>query len=155
MFQSMDKVLSDNRQLDMEFEMMMATRVNYSEIYSIPSDEGKEAPSHRTDESDSKSILKDPPCNALTRQHWKELLLQSISRGHSVGHECAICMSDIIPGNRRVVLLSCSHLYHQRCILNLENFMKTEEVKFVTNNLNYAYRNLTVQCVDVDTRRGY
>ena len=34
MFRSMDKVLSENRQLDLEFELMMANRLNYSEIFS-------------------------------------------------------------------------------------------------------------------------
>lgn len=133
MFQSMDKVLSENRQLDLEFEMMMATRVNYSEIFSTESEEAKEIPQQRESSynSDSKSNIGGIESTKLTKQQWKELLIHTISRGHTAGYECAICMSEIIPGNRRVVLLSCSHIYHQRCILNLENFMKNEEVVFV------------------------
>jgi hypothetical protein len=129
MFKSMDKVLSENRKLDLEFELMMASRLNYSELFSIDSQEAKEV--QRDDGElhlESQLCQEELQSEKLTRQQWKELLVQTISRGHSSGYECAICMSDIIPGNRRVVLLSCSHLYHQRCILNLENFMKTEEV---------------------------
>lgn len=126
MFKSMDKVLSDNRKLDLEFEMMMASRLNYSELFSMDSQEAKEV---QSDVGERHLEYQDfQPSGTLTRQQWKDLLVQTISRGHSSGYECAICMSDIIPGNRRVVLLSCSHLYHQRCILNLESFMKTEEV---------------------------
>ena len=134
MFKSMDKVLSDNRKLDLEFEMMMASRLNYSEIFSIDSQEAKEVQSDAGERRLESQDFK--PSGALTRQQWKDLLVQTISRGHSSGYECAICMSDIIPGNRRVVLLSCSHLYHQRCILNLESFMKTEEVH---SSLRYRF----------------
>jgi hypothetical protein len=128
MFKSMDKVLSDNRKLDMEFEMMMASRLNYSELFSIDSQEAKEVQRDEGGYQLESQSKQEHPSDKLTKQQWKELLVQTISRGHSSGYECAICMSDIIPGNRRVVMLSCSHLYHQRCILNLENFMKTEEV---------------------------
>ena len=132
MFRSMDKVLSENRKLDLEFEMMMASRLNYSEVFPAAAgdhQEGKEA--HEEESRLMASASKSSSSQAtsqLTKQQWKDLLLHTITRGHSSGYECAICMSEIIPGNRRVVLLSCSHLYHQRCIMNLETFMKTAEV---------------------------
>jgi hypothetical protein len=132
MFKSMDKVLTENRQLDLEFEMMMASRLNYSEIF--PSAERNDMRAHGEElteqESDSKFSLLGTESKQFSKSQWRELLIQTISRGHGgEGYECAICMSDILPGNRRVVLLSCSHLYHQRCILNLENFSKAEEVQ--------------------------
>lgn len=136
MFRSMDKVLSENRQLDLEFELMMANRLNYSEIF--PSEvkqthsDDKYINSSRIDyddydRNDSKDKIDDKAQRKMTNQQWKDLLKQVNSRELESCFECAICMSEIIPGNRRVVLLNCSHLYHQRCIMNLENFIKNQE----------------------------
>lgn len=143
MFRSMDKVLSENRQLDLEFELMMANRLNYSEIFSSDMKESREGggdydsklmmsySSRRGDSRDNGGnnlIAEDKSQRKMSIQQWKDLLTQVLSRENgSAGFECAICMSEIIPGNRRVVLLNSSHLYHQRCIMNLENFIKNQE----------------------------
>jgi hypothetical protein len=165
MFKSMDKVLTENRKLDLEFEMMMASRQNYSEIFPsadnlnlFQSQDNKGAQTEQ--ESDSKfSLASGAESKQMTKSQWRELLVQMISRGHGGGYECAICMSDIIPGNRRVVLLSCCHLYHQRCILNLENFLKAEEVSDETvrpplSSSLFVPRRRAVRCADVDMKRN-
>lgn len=56
----------------------------------------------------------------MDEKDWKEVISTSLSRG--VG-DCAICMCanhSIV--HRSLTLLSCSHIFHHQCILNLEKF---------------------------------
>ena len=77
--------------------------------------------------------------------NWSEILHRGKARKEGP-LECAICMAEIHRGNRRVVLLSCSHLYHQRCMLTLEKFVKDNEGTVGTCAGSFQHIMLTFVC---------
>jgi hypothetical protein len=127
LFSSMDKVMQDNRDLDLAFELMMMERHNYggvTESNSTGIDHSAMGVRYGLDSDAQKES------GEVSRAQWNDILGQCLKRGNNV--ECAICMSDIEKNrNRRVVLLSCSHMFHQQCIMMLEDFVKNSEVGFI------------------------
>ena len=123
LFSSMDKVMQDNRDLDLQFEQMMMERHNYCANITETSSMSDDAKFDHQCE-----IYEDD--GEVSRLEWHGILNRCLDRGDNV--ECAICMSELVKNrNRRVVLLSCSHMYHQQCIMMLEDFVKNSEVRFV------------------------
>lgn len=118
LFSSMDEVMKNNRELDMAFDLMMMERRNFEGLggsLDFESTEmGREAGSiyeEKTEKTEDGTIIQ-----------WNELLEQAKRRRNA---DCAICMSGVCKNrNRRVVLLSCSHMFHQRCIMMLEQFVE-------------------------------
>ena len=128
LFSSMDKVMQENRELDLAFELMMMERHNFGGMTGFSAREegrgvleGGEDAAAQDKHGDS-----DSDSGEVSRVQWDSILQQSLRRECNV--ECAICMSDVEKNrNRRVVLLSCSHVFHQQCIMMLEDFVKTAE----------------------------
>ena len=58
-------------------------------------------------------------------QDWKDVLAVAVKRGIN---ECPICMQDLSLQDvrRKVALLSCSHVFHSRCIDGWEKFSKKD-----------------------------
>ena len=102
LFSSMDEVMKNNRELDMAFDLMMMERRNFEGLggsLDFESTEmGREAGSIYEEKTEDGTIIQ-----------WNELLEQAKRRRNA---DCAICMSGVCKNrNRRVVLLSCSHMF--------------------------------------------
>ena len=123
--------MQDNRDLDLAFELMMMERHNFGGLteFSTQVDGGAGQTASRVQaELELQARDKeDADRGEVSRAEWNTILQRSLQRGDNV--ECAICMSDIEKNrNRRVVLLSCSHMFHQQCIMMLEDFVKNSKV---------------------------
>ena len=125
LFSSMDKVMQDNRDLDLAFEQMMMERHNFGGVTEFSTTVEGHAAQALGEEWEAQDKHGE-----VSRAQWNVILQESLKRDCNV--ECAICMSDIEKNrNRRVVLLSCSHMFHQQCIMMLEDFVKTTEVRSI------------------------
>lgn len=66
--------------------------------------------------------------------------------------ECAICMCQNVSnscvlrnhsnyfdrsGQRLLILLSCSHIFHQQCVQNFERFLIDDQVRFLVYIFDY------------------
>ena len=66
----------------------------------------------------------------MSEEEWESVLLQCLKRE---GRDCAICMCPLLGGGgdlggfdmrRRSVLLSCSHVFHDRCVTRFEVLLR-------------------------------
>mmetsp|Transcript_16121 Transcript_16121/g.16249 ORF Transcript_16121/g.16249 Transcript_16121/m.16249 type:complete len:446 (-) Transcript_16121:37-1374(-) len=121
---SIDNTLRENRALDLEFEQMLLQRRMQSlqeELYEIESNTVSSDGYISVVEISSESKRKEDDNNKMTEIQWSEVLVRAQKRGLG---ECAICMS-IVGGSRITTLLSCSHLFHEKCITSLERFCRS------------------------------
>jgi len=78
----------------------------------------REAPRPELTLAQKYNLVKRPP-EPLTEEQWAEAHAASKARSN-VGEMCAICRDDFRAGDQ--VLLSCSHVFHERCIKSFEKF---------------------------------
>eukprot|EP01041_Mallomonas_annulata_P001257 gene1257-2434_t len=140
---TMDQTLLESRQLDLMFENMLLERRMTSLAEELESVEEEEAAAVReaqrlslhmyTTGDNTHTHTHGPPrpppslCDitsddsglpAMSEADWTATLLRAVERGLG---DCAICMGSI-SSFRTTSLLSCSHLFHEQCVGNLERF---------------------------------
>ncbi|KAJ3213078.1 RING finger protein 32 [Dinochytrium kinnereticum] len=73
------------------------------------------------DEVENSRKLFNSAIDLLTTPSWDNVLKAVLKRTPDPYHEnCAICLSKL--GERQVSLLTCSHMFHEKCIAGLELF---------------------------------
>eukprot|EP01031_Cornospumella_fuschlensis_P029842 gene29842-36032_t len=149
MLRSMDRTLQDSRQLDLLFEQMLFRRQQGNPAQNPssgamypPSPEHDKPLSHHDGGSEVFSALE---ICATTGSYWGEILNQAKGRGEN---DCAICMSSVpaepIPSlhKKKTVVLSCSHLFHQSCIVSFEKFAQQKQPKCPVCRCHYEKRTI-------------
>ncbi|RYH30144.1 hypothetical protein EON65_06175 [archaeon] len=136
MLRSMDRTLQDSRQLDLLFEQMLFRRQQTSDQGQASGASYPPSPEHdktvpvQDGASSSETFFALEVCLS-TGTYWGDILKQAKARGEN---DCAICMSSVpaepIPSlhKKKTIVLSCSHLFHQSCIVSFEKFAQQMQV---------------------------
>jgi len=132
MCDALDNTLRESRELDQLFDSLLQQRLLLANTSTGTRSTGYRDSPEKDDDymylADSKQSYDRP--NTLCDAEWNEILQRSKERGLG---ECAICMcglsysdGDIKGGvTKRFkynILLSCSHIFHEKCINNFERF---------------------------------
>jgi hypothetical protein len=150
---TMDATLQESRDLDALFDSVMRARLKAQRGRGdfLPTSEDEEddiagalaasvAPSSSSTPSSVAAAQADDDeaaARSLSEAEWAASASKAKARGHG---ECAVCITSTASATRGIVLLSCSHLYHLQCLLNLEKFA-TAEVRAVHFPSTAPWRN--------------
>ena len=129
----LDNTLRESRELDQLFDSLLQQRMLLNSTTTATRSMGNyDSPEKDEDYmylADSKHSPRDRP-NTLSDAEWNEILQRSRERGLG---ECVICMcglsyfdgdtkGGVIKRSKYNVLLSCSHIFHEKCLNNFERF---------------------------------
>mmetsp|Transcript_28486 Transcript_28486/g.40562 ORF Transcript_28486/g.40562 Transcript_28486/m.40562 type:complete len:238 (+) Transcript_28486:344-1057(+) len=110
MISSMDRTVQENQQLNALFDQMVSQRSQQTSIDTPITSHG------------NNSLMTSPHGWRMTEQDWTEVIESARVRGPG---DCPICMLPAPHGTtiKKNVILSCSHVFHEFCILNFEKFL--------------------------------
>jgi len=146
---SMDHTIHESQQLDLLFDHMLQSRRDSNAAAAAGRAVGLGVSMSEDASIRRRNASVDPACSSEmyadqsgycseTNINWIEVFNSAVLRCPT---DCAICMLPIHcsqsaaastggtvssgSANRRDVLLSCSHLFHENCILSFERFLTT------------------------------
>ena len=146
---TMDATLQESRDLDALFDSVMRARLKAQRGRGdfLPTSEDEEDDLAAALAASASSTLSsvaaaqadddEAAARSLSEAEWAASASKAKARGHG---ECAVCITSTASATRGIVLLSCSHLYHLQCLLNLEKFA-TAEVRAVHFPSTAPWRN--------------
>lgn len=140
MLQSSDAILREGRELDDLFNEMLAQRLSgLDENGDGAGGSSQQATAQRPTEATAQSIFAFDKALDTTGSagiDWKDVLARAASREDN---DCAVCMCSISlrPVKRQsksdppldlrpIALLSCSHVFHDKCIASFELYRKED-----------------------------
>ena len=151
--ESVDTTLLESRQLDMLFDSLMGHRISALDLAERRQTEDMEdraaklslyntshlsEPVRSCTGGGSESDFTSEVISKLTEKQWVDVHDIAVARGLG---ECAICMVNNVDtqgnyrGARKLVLLSCSHVFHQQCMKNFELFSRDN--RYTTKIANF------------------
>lgn len=78
-------------------------------------------------------------------KNWDDVQIKAIEREND---ECPICLSALNAKHHKLVLLSCSHMYHSHCLLSYEKYCEQTNNSCPLCRTSYSKRNCSYVTVE-------